>query len=268
MSFNSFEKSQSNASIVELYEFAIGPARYRYASTEYDFVLSLLTYKASQIKRSKIKQSSNMHKDGITLTVQSSFELAKLLLNPLIDDTINVTVFRGHASDPDKNFIAYWLGRVVGCAVSGSEVEISCESVFTSIKRPGLRARFEINCRHTIYNSGCNATFIENASSAVVSAVNGSVVDIVTSEVYPSGYFTGGIATTSNGSVKHIANHVGDKLTFFQPPTDIRVTDRLVIAPGCDRSLAQCKYRFNNLDNFGGFPYIPIVNPFSPISSW
>jgi len=268
MSYSIFEKSQDNASIIELYEFAIGTNRYRYTSTEYDFVFSSQTYKASQIKRSKIKQSSNMHKDGITLTVQSSFELSKLFLNPLIDDTVNLTVFRGHASDSGKNFIAYWLGRVVGCTVNGPQVEISCESVFTSIKRPGLRARFEVNCRHAIYNSGCNVSFSSHSKSAVVTAVNGSTIEFTTSESHPSGFFTGGVAKTSNGSVRFIANHVGNTLSFFQLPSDIKPTDTLTIAPGCNRSMSHCKERFNNLDNFGGFPYIPIVNPFSPVSSW
>jgi len=34
------------------------------------------------------------------------------------------------------------------------------------------------------------------------------------------------------------------------------------IYPGCDRVRATCESKFDNLDNFGGFPWIPTKNPF------
>jgi len=32
---------------------------------------------------------------------------------------------------------------------------------------------------------------------------------------------------------------------------------------GCDHSVSTCAARFDNLANYGGFPFIPTKNPFS-----
>ena len=268
MTYNAVESSTSNASVIELYQFTIGTESHRFTSTEHAISNSMGVFKPSNIKRSRIKQTQNMHKDGITLTVPVGFELSKVLLNPLMDDAINVSVFRGHTTDPDNQFVAYWLGRIVGCTAGDASIEISCESVFTSIKRPGLRAVFEINCRRAIYSTECGVSLSEFLAPATVTAINGSTIEFTPVNPVPSGYFIGGILKLFDGTTRFIANHVGDTLTLFQPVNGLLPTHTIHLFPGCNRSMDHCKNRFNNLDNFGGFPYIPIVNPFSPISTW
>jgi hypothetical protein len=46
-------------------------------------------------------------------------------------------------------------------------------------------------------------------------------------------------------------------------PVDIAVSTNVVLTVGCDHSTSTCASRFNNLDNYGGFPFIPSKNPFS-----
>ena len=36
----------------------------------------------------------------------------------------------------------------------------------------------------------------------------------------------------------------------------------ITLYPGCDHTRATCAAKFANLDNFGGFPWIPTRNPF------
>jgi uncharacterized phage protein (TIGR02218 family) len=40
-------------------------------------------------------------------------------------------------------------------------------------------------------------------------------------------------------------------------PFDIAIGDTFDVTAGCDKSLATCRGRFNNVPNFRGFPYIP-----------
>lgn len=268
MSYNIFDTSISDASVIELYEFIIGVKSYRYASTESNVVYLGETFKGDNIQRSKIKQTKNLHKDGVTLKVPISFELSKIFLSPTIDDTINLKIFRGYSNDPANEFVAYWVGRVVGSTLSGSQIEVSCESIFTSVKRPGLRAKFEVGCRHAIYSSGCRASMSEFKVLSTITAVNGNRLTFTSPSMPPSDYFTGGIVETFDGSTRFIAKHTNDEIVLFQPMPSVIVTQSVFLAPGCNRSMDHCKNRFNNLDNFGGFPFIPVVNPFNPVSTW
>ena len=36
----------------------------------------------------------------------------------------------------------------------------------------------------------------------------------------------------------------------------------VTLYPGCTKSRAVCKNKFDNLNNYGGFPWIPTKNPF------
>lgn len=47
---------------------------------------------------------------------------------------------------------------------------------------------------------------------------------------------------------------------FFPTPSDIQVTDRGDIEPGCDKIRPTCVSIFNNLKDFGGFPFMPGTN--------
>ncbi len=48
------------------------------------------------------------------------------------------------------------------------------------------------------------------------------------------------------------------KIVLCEPcPVKIEVDDTFVIYPGCDRMFSTCKTKFDNVINFGGFPYIP-----------
>ena len=49
---------------------------------------------------------------------------------------------------------------------------------------------------------------------------------------------------------------------YLHMPFDDEVVGKQVIVyAGCDKTPQTCKNKFNNLQNFRGFPYIPVKNP-------
>ncbi len=83
---------------------------------------------------------------------------------------------------------------------------------------------------------------------------------------YQDGWFTGGKVTWvtggNAGAIMEIKFHVnnGAEVSFElweTMPFDIVVGDTFSVTAGCDKSLATCRDRFNNVPNFRGFPYIP-----------
>jgi len=45
------------------------------------------------------------------------------------------------------------------------------------------------------------------------------------------------------------------------PFDDEVVGKQVIVYAGCDKTPQTCKNKFNNLQNFRGFPYIPVKNP-------
>ena len=43
----------------------------------------------------------------------------------------------------------------------------------------------------------------------------------------------------------------------------LKAGDAFEAYPGCDHTLATCAAKFGNQLNYGGFPYIPVKNPFT-----
>jgi uncharacterized phage protein (TIGR02218 family) len=87
-------------------------------------------------------------------------------------------------------------------------------------------------------------------------------VQVAVAASRPDGYFVGGMLATTAGA-RMIVGHAGIDLTLVAPMVGLTAGDAVQLYAGCDHTMAHCKDRFGNLDNFGGFPFIPVKNPFT-----
>jgi hypothetical protein len=53
------------------------------------------------------------------------------------------------------------------------------------------------------------------------------------------------------------------KVTILSAINGLKAGDIVEVYAGCARDLDTCLNKFNNTINFGGFPYIPLNNPFT-----
>jgi len=77
---------------------------------------------------------------------------------------------------------------------------------------------------------------------------------ILSSKYFPSGYAADGIA------------QVHFYLDRPLRDADITVGDGINFYPGCDGKIITCEHKFNNRDNFGGFPFAPVYIEQKPYS--
>lgn len=264
MTYQTYEDSLSSGAPVELYELIQGVTRWNFCSAANSITYLGQVFEPSTITRDRIKQTSDIFKDSLKLTFPRSDSFASQFLGFAPEEVTTVTIFRGHTNDTDGEFIVYWKGRVVGAKTSGNKIEIECESVFTSIRRPGLRARFEYACRHTLYGSGCgvNRELYKHVGT-VLSISGGLEITVSGASSEADGFYTGGIFVSAEGSARFITSHVGDVVTISRTISDLVGSQSATIYPGCDHLTGTCNTKFNNLDNHGGFPWIPSRNPFN-----
>lgn len=260
MSYDARENSLASGRPVELYRFALGPQRWTYTSGQTAIVYQSETYTPAAIGRSSLEQGNEINRAGLEITLPRDNPLAGLFVASPPEGVVSVTLYRFHAGDSET--IVLWKGRVGGARLSGSELMLKCEPVATSLKRTGLRARYQIVCRHALYSSGCGALKDSYRVDGVVAAVTGASVQVAAAAGKPDGYFVAGMLQTNDGS-RMIVGHSGVNLTLVAPMPSLAAGMAVRLYAGCDHSTAVCRDRFGNLANYGGFPWIPGKNPFA-----
>ncbi len=264
MTYSTYENSVQLGTPVELYEFTQGLSRWFYISGRNEVVRLGNTYTPSSISRDRLKQSTDVFKNGVRLSFPRTNEFASQFLGFPPEELTTVTILRGHWGDPDAEYQVYWKGRVIAAKVSGSQIDIECEPIYSSLRRPGLRAKFELTCRHVLYGRGCTLNReLFRLDGTVLSIIGGLNVQVSGSGAFPAGYFTGGLLEIpTTGSARFVVGHAGDVVTLTRPLPELTGSMAVALFPGCDHTKATCLAKFNNLDNFGGFPWIPKTNPF------
>lgn len=280
MTYQALESSRQSGRPVFLYRMVQGSLVWLFTTATRVIEFGGEEYLPSSVSGTELKQSSEMAKDGIRLTFPRTDEFASQFLGYAPDLVTTVTVFRLHTSDPDSEAIVYWKGRIASSKAAGAKIELECESIFTSMRRPGLRARYQRSCRHALYGRGCRLdpeTFAVPGRPTAISA-NAVVVTVPEAAAFADGWFFGGMLRASDGALRLVVGHVGSTITLSRPLA--RLAQDIASAgygndygnqyggpacklyPGCDHSTAACLGKFDNLDNHGGFPFIPLKNPF------
>jgi uncharacterized phage protein (TIGR02218 family) len=259
-----FSNTLDSSTPVELYAFAQGVNRYLYNSGIETFTRLGQDYLPSNIKRSNIRQTSNVFKNSVKFTFPRGNEFASQFIGFAPEELTSATVFQRDFNDPDEEYLTSWKGRVVGAETSENEIILECESIFTSVRRPGLREVFELTCRRTLYERGCNVNREAYKHTGAVLSIGSNSVDITVNGAssQADGYYTGGIFIV-DGIMRYIVDHSSDVVTITRPIASLVGGVDVDIYPGCDGLTGTCNTKFSNLDNFGGFPYIPIRNPFN-----
>ncbi|MEI4196588.1 phage BR0599 family protein [Roseovarius sp. E0-M6] len=231
-------------------------------------------WEPAAVAHGEVVQTSEIERGRLELTWPLSHPFARRFLAPMGPTPVTLTIFRGHEQVPGET-VAHWKGRVVGAEVEGQRILLQAESVFSTLRRAGVRAKYQRLCRHALYGRGCGLDIALYWQSGVVSASSGPVVTVPAVADQSDGWFRGGVLRFGP-QLGFITGHAGDTLILSRPMPELAAalatpeTDpdtgdplpvQVGIAPGCDLRAATCAGKFGNLANFGGFPEIPGRNP-------
>ena len=109
---------------------------------------------ASAVSHGNVVQSGDPRRVDLSVTFPLSDPLARRWLGPRGSTVTTLTIFRGHEQVPDE-VVAHWKGRIVSARVEGVRITLRAESLVTTLRRQGGRARYQRLCRHALYASGC-----------------------------------------------------------------------------------------------------------------
>jgi uncharacterized phage protein (TIGR02218 family) len=276
MSYDNFELSQFEGSPIELYTFYSDSftTPYTYTSYDEDIEYNGNTYLAIPIKRSQPELSQEYEAQSLSIDVHRDNPLAKLWAVGIPPRIVWVKIERYHSDDSASETVVFWQGRVRGVAWRNNIATIDCYPLNTAFDKNGLKMWYGAPCQYMLYDTNtCKVPAVNFKLSATITQINGYTLTspqfatLPGGGAAPAGWWIGGFVSTSDGSLRYVIDHSGGGGTIvtlavaFDSPS-IAVGDTVDIFAGCDRKYTTCKNKFNNLTNYGGWPFVPAKNPF------
>lgn len=234
--------------MAELYEFSDSMEFFRFSPSILDKSFGGETYTATNIKRSEIQITKALLKSQVSFTFPKSHSFAAKVLNEVRDKSLEVTIY--------KDSLVFWSGRVVSAKLSSTSVQVTCDNSENAETQTANGARFSYQCWKGVYDDNCTLVRADweqsFSTTTVLDSVEVPISDLTAHE------FDNGIAIMS-GQERRILRNSTTTVVLVYPFTGV-LTGTILLAPGCDLSKTNCQ-KFNNLVNFGGFPWIPVKNP-------
>lgn len=221
-------------------------------------------YLPISINRSGTEIKNDLAKADLTITLPLDNDMADRWMKDNGELLVGLTIFQKNKAGVTN---VIWKGRLASTIPGMSNIQLKFESIFTSLRRPGLRARYQRSCRHTLYGRGCNLDPEDFAVTSAVTAATGRVLVCTAAASQPAGYYIGGMLRSPDGVLSFIVDHLGSAITIQRLSYSLQQAIiggfpfNVTLYPGCDHTRAACINKFNNKLNYGGYDFIPVKNP-------
>lgn len=267
-------QNQENASErlpAELYHFSYGSGPLLvdlyYTSHKENIVFDGNTYEPRAIDRGEIQWQSDLRADSVQINAYGLDQPMQqyIAYNPL--DPVSIEIIRLFPDTGLDEGLVIFTGEIMSIAFQGVQCAIRCASLLFTMQASVPRYRWQAPCNHTLFSTYCGL-------NKAVYAHNGTITNIVAAKIYvndaailahASGYFDFGWLEKDLFRMmvtKYVNGGAG--ATYFEimvPTTQLAIGNAIVAYPGCDRDINDCKNKYSNYNNYGGFPHIPKKNP-------
>lgn len=259
-----YENSNAGGFPVELFEFLVDGATYRYAHHDDDVELLDDTFwESGMVHRSQFSKGAEVEQASITLTVNSGLPMLQIFSDGIPESSVQLTVFRVHLTDPDLEPWVVWIGEVTSLKRKSRQIQLKCDPPEALLRSVGLRRRYQSSCPYPLYGNGCLVNREDFTVTATVVSVSGTTIRV---NVPDCSIYIGGIMTFTDTLIsryRHIVSGSGDSIVVTRPVSWLMANNEVDLARGCNKTLATCRGVFNNLYRYGGLPHIPVSNVFN-----
>ena len=246
-----------------LYAFAKGTTEYLFTNRNFEISWTIpgvtgTLWAPSTISHDRVPDSTESFRSEFSLQVPLTETFARAFLDGLSYQDLRVTVWKGFLNDPDDELAVVYKGSLISVTPdSRGIIRMSFMTAIANLQRKGLAAVIQRPCRHSLYGRNCGVVRTSfQVTAAVDSVINGGAA-ITVSEAADQidGYYAGGVIEF-DGQLEMILQHEGARLDLALTIPLLIVGSTVKISPGCNLTQGICTDRFNNLENFGGFPFI------------
>lgn len=266
--FDQLEVSQEASRPIELYEFTLGTAVFRYTSGEDELTVDGDVYMPEAIARGTTVQGSDQANRNMIVTVPTTNALAQQYITVPPGEKASLNIFRLQRDETPlfDTQVLQFKGLVQSCRFpnDGTSAEFAVRSIETALNQNIPRFTFMSMCNHVLYDAACGAIDTDFDHLGTATDVTGVTVTISGLSASGLDMVGGFVRPTSANDFRLVLAQSGDVVTLLLPfAVDPTGTNMQAFA-GCDHLIAgDCALVFDRVADFGGFAFVPNLNIFS-----
>jgi hypothetical protein len=280
--FLELENSRERSRPADLYRFDYGSEVFRFTSSEDAIEFSGATYEPLQIRRGsptlnpREQRSQKMQLSAPAAirpfsdftAVQPARKLQCNITRIQLDESQlgfgspEGSPLYPSPANPIRPHVGFVIfeGYITSIAFEGQTCKIDMNPDSEQFNREVPRYKYQSLCNHVLYDAECAVDKNLFKQSGLVNSVSGNQISV---GGFTGTSFTGGYVQNLAGTdYRMIIEHSGDVFTLLLPFSENPLGTTLTAFQGCAHDVTTCLNKFNNVDNFGGFPFVPTKNPF------
>lgn len=265
MTYAANDVSPSSGQPMEFFKIEGLLRDYLYCNQSKDETLAGQVYEGLQITRSNLEVGSILQtQKSVTVGVPADSELAKDYGGKFTPTQLHLTLYHAYRGDDlNSDFKQRFSGRAVHYGYEGRMFIIEFNNtIATELNDQARQIYFQPTCNHTLYDARCKADKVANTATATVVNFSDFAVE-VDDDGWPDGNLVlGSIIVTRTGEERLIFKNLANIIDIGYPFLDIVVGDEVQLIRGCNHGTSDCVLKFDNYVNYGGFLFIPDINPF------
>lgn len=236
---------------------------FRISTGQTDVTIGGEVFEAVAASRGEITLPTIGANGELQITLATSHPLVALFTGSgLPPQQASVTVHGHQVTSAESKVI--WRGFITGMQCNGPAVTINAISRLGNVlqrKLPTITVGRQ--CPHILYDENCRVDRPPYTRSTFITLVNGRNVTVANLGGEANQWAKyGEIEVVATGQRMLITSQVGTALTLYLPLTGVVTGTSVKVYAGCDRKFSTCDQKFDNRENFGGFPQLPRGNPF------
>jgi uncharacterized phage protein (TIGR02218 family) len=271
LSYEAVDQSVEGGKPIELFLFQSTGTQFAYTTSPTEITHNSILYTPASIDRPEPSLTALYENKPFEITIPATDPL----VNPRYVRTVppsreTVTIYRKHLSDPEA--IILFAGEIKSVRFENNYAKISCHSVSELMDHAIPYRSFSSLCSHILYDRGCKMNEFDFETDLEVQAVGADYIDVTGTGLSALGatYFRSGMVV--HGSLERrmiLAQTVlgpdQARFSILLAFPGVGVGSLVKAYAGCDHTTATCITKFNNMTNYGGFPWVPARNPFEGI---
>ncbi len=266
MSYETTDTTVDDGAPQEFYIFRVENLMFRYTNAPRDIMIGSNPFYSRQITRTALVNNMSVIDNSDTkITLPRADEVCKKCAGLFTPTIIDLDIYQRHRTDPDLELKRIFAGYMIDISTSGVETDMAFTSLMrTHIDAPVATVMYTAQCNHDWGDRRCA---VDPEAYVRTSQVIGNdlwtlkVADFIGDDMQQ---FVGGyIINDRTGIQRNIVNIDNNSIFLDGMFADVEVGDKVRLYPGCDHKIdGDCRLTYNNVINFGGFPFIPRKNPF------
>lgn len=265
MTFDSLERSRTDAQPIELFQFVGTFSTWKMTTYQSSITAAGGTFTPLAGLERGVLKIGTQEEDSLALDITLPFDhpMVAAYAYETAPPQLDFTMFRVHLSDLTSP-VTMWKGKVTSFTVEGRKAKFRVPSLFSyMLTGVAPQPRFQAPCNHILYDERCQVSLAANQHVTTVTAITDRIITVATNPYADNECNAGELVFPSGNQSRMIVGSVGNDFTVTYPYSGLAVGSAVTLRRGCDHSFDTCKTKFSNGINFGGCPLVPDRNPFT-----